>query len=519
MRRPRYALILLLVALAQVAWSQTPASTQSTNKTPTDTVENAPPNKQVEDCKCESQVLPDALAIVNGIRITRHDVERATREPVKTLQNDFVEVRKRELTIQINSKLLAIEARRRGINTTQLLQEEVVAKVKQPTEVEVRTFYDQNKARIEGDFSSRRDAVIEYIRNQRQQEEAQRYADRLRKTIETKIVSSETTPGSEVQRDRVLAVVNGESITYGHIEDSLRLLLFDTQQRVYELRKTELDLNINDTLLQQEAQRRKITTKALLETEVQPKAVGEEDARKFYEQNQSRVSGDFTQTKDGIIQYLQQVELRKAERAFVEKMRGSASIQVFLLPPEVPVFSISTDNQPSLGNPQAPVTIVEFTDYQCPSCAASQPILERLVKEYGDKVRLVIRDFPLTQHKEAFKAAEAAEAARQQGKYWEYAQTLMRNQSALNVEKLKQYANELALDMARFDRALQSGTFEETVRFDIEEGIRLGVNSTPAIFVNGRRVFDHSNDGLQAAIEAALKPQQAKPSGAEGSRK
>ena len=175
-------------------------------------------------------------------------------------------------------------------------------------------------------------------------------------------------------------------------------MIFDVQERVYKLRKDELELSVNDTLLVQEAQKRKVTTNALLDAEVKPKAVTEEQARVFFEQNKDRVSGDFAQTRDSIIRYLEQIEVRVAERAFVEKLRAAASIQILLVAPESPVFSISTADQPSLGSAVAPVTVVAFTDYQCPSCAAIHPALERLVKEYGDKVRLVTRDFPLTQH-------------------------------------------------------------------------------------------------------------------------
>jgi protein-disulfide isomerase len=294
--------------------------------------------------------------------------------------------------------------------------------------------------------------------------------------------------------------------------------VFDVQERVYKLRKDELDLSINDTLLVQEAQKRKITTNALLDAEVKPKTVAEEEARAFYEQNKDRVSGDFTQTKESIIRYLEQIEVRRAERAYVEQLRAAASIQTFLAAPEPPVFSISTADQPSLGNAAAPVTIVEFTDYRCPGCAATQPTLERLVKEYGDKVRLVARDFPLSQHAEAFKAAEAAEAAREQGKYWAYVEILMRSQSALGVAKLKDYASELGLDRGRFDQALESGKFAETVQRDIEEGMRLGIDSTPTVFINGRRVSDKSYDGLKANIEEALKAAPAKSS-TEGGRR
>jgi protein-disulfide isomerase len=146
-----------------------------------------------------------------------------------------------------------------------------------------------------------------------------------------------------------------------------------------------------------------------------------------------------------------------------------------------------------------------FTDFQCPSCAAMHPSLERLVKELGSKVRLVTRDFPLSQHTEAFKAAEAAEAAREQGKYWEYVHVLLNNQSALTVDKLKSYATELALDRARFDSALDSGKFTEAVQRDVEEGMKLGINGTPTLFINGRRVNAKGYEELKASVEAALK--------------
>ena len=514
MSRLLNALVVLMLALTSEARPQTPtaAGTKKTTETP---VVNAQlpsqSNTNVADCVCESQVLPEVLAIVNGVRITRQDIERATKEPVSQLQRQVIEARKRELDLQVNSKLLVIEARRRGISTTKLLEQEVLAKVKEPTEAEAQVFYDQNKSRIQGDFKEAKDDILRYLRNQRDQEAAKKLADGLRSAIETKILVQEPSPSwNEADRARVLAIVNGERITSGDVEDSLRPMIFDVQERVFKLRKDELELSINDTLLVQEAQKRKITTSALLDVEVKPKSVTEADASSFYDQNKARVSGDFAQTKESIIRYLQQIELRKAERAFVDKLRAAASVQIFLLAPQPPIFSIATADQPSLGNPSAPVTIVEFTDYQCPSCAETQPTLERLVKEYGDKVRLVVRDFPLSQHAEAFKAAEAAEAAREQGRYWEYVGILMRNQSALGLTKLKDYASELALDRSRFDMALDSGRFEEKVQRDLEDGMRLGIDATPTVFINGRRVSDRSYEALKVSIETALKVQPKK---------
>jgi protein-disulfide isomerase len=520
MSRLWYAVLVSLIALTPAVQSQTPMGAGAKIKTEAPVVTAQPasqPKKSVEDCACESQVMPEALALVNGVPITRREIEKATEESVSQLQRQVIDARKNELDLQINSKLLVIEAKKRGISTTKLLEQEIIAKVMEPTEVEAQVFYEQNKQRIQSAFNEAREDVLRYLREQRQKAAARKFADGLRSAIETKVqVQESTPPRNATERARVLAIVNGEQITSGNIEDSLLPLVFDVQERVYKLRRDELELSINDALLMQEAQRRKITTNALLDTEIKPNPVTETDASAFYDKNKDRVSGDFAQTKESIIRYLEQIELRKVERAYVDKLRAAASIQTFLVAPEPPVLAITTADQPSLGNASAPVTIIAFTDYQCPSCAATKPTLDRLVKEYGDKLRLVVRDFPLDQHADAFKAAEAAEAAREQGKYWEYAEILMRNQTALSVTKLKDYATELSLDRARFDQALDSGQFAERVRRDLEDGTRLRIDATPTLFINGRRVMDNSYDSLKATIETALKTLSTKGNTAGG---
>jgi protein-disulfide isomerase len=459
-----------------------------------------------EECACESQVLPSTLAVVNGVTISARDIEKATGESVRKLQYQVVEARNKELDLIINSRLLASEATKRGVTTAKLLELEVVAKIKPPTQAEAQVFFEQNKTRIQRDFATVKDDIFQYLTQERQRVEAKKFAETLRAASNTVVKAAATGPArTDAERAQVLATINGAAVTAGDIEDSLMALIFEVQEQVYEIRRNELELNINDTLLTQEAARRKVTTNALLEIEVKPKQVTEDQARLFFEQNKERVSGDFAQTKDAIISYLQTTELRLAERAFVQRLRTTASIEVFLKQPESPVFRISTNDQPSLGDERATVTIVTFTDYQCPSCAALHPALERIVKENAGKVRLVARDFPLTQHPEAFKAAEAAEAAREQGKYWEYVQVLMQNQSALGVEKLKTYACEVGLDQERFDTALDSGKFAELVQRDIEDGIKLGLKGTPSVFINGRRVAATTYEDLKIRIDAVLK--------------
>lgn len=291
---------------------------------------------RVDECGCEAQKLPDTLAIVNGVKITAADIDRSIGDSVNQLHRQVVEARKRELDLMINSKLLALEAKKRGVSTVKLLDDEVVAKVKRPTQPEAQAFYDQNKARIKGDFTDVVDDIITYLYEQRQQEEAKKFADSLRAANEVKLNVTEVAPPlTESERARVLATIKDEPITAADVETSLLPVISGVQDQLYKLRKEELELTINDTLLTQEAQKRKITTTALLETEVKPKPVTEAQMQLFYDQNKDRVSGDFTQARDAIRQYLEQLELRQAERAFVEKLRAAASIQVFLPEPNL----------------------------------------------------------------------------------------------------------------------------------------------------------------------------------------
>lgn len=335
MSRTIYALALLIAALTVTVRAQTPTADQK-NTAPSPVTETGAQSKSIlEDCFCESQAMPEAAAIVNGVKITSKDINKATGEAVSRLQRQVIEARKHELDLTINSKLLQMEAKKRGLTTTKLLEQEVVAKVKRPTSAEAQAFYDQNKARIKEPFTDVAEDIITYLLEQRQRLEAKNFADGLRQAGETKVLDTEVTPpANETDRARVLATVKDEAITLGDIEDSLRPLISDVQEQVYKLRKDELDLTINDTLLAAEAQKRKITINALLDAEVKPKPVTDEQMRTFYEQNKERLSGDFTQTKDAIRQYLEQVELRQAQRVFVEKLRAAASIQVFLVAPK-----------------------------------------------------------------------------------------------------------------------------------------------------------------------------------------
>ncbi|HEV7891230.1 MAG TPA: thioredoxin domain-containing protein [Pyrinomonadaceae bacterium] len=471
-----------------------------------------------EDCGCEAGPLPEVLATVNSIKITPADLSQQVLQQIGLLQHEVVDARKEILEIKINTILLEAESKKRGVPNAKLFEDEVANKTVRPTVADAQAYFTKNRQQIEQqagrsvDFEEIKDQIAEYILRQRRDERSKQFADSLRAAAGVKPVAAEVKPpATEAERARVLATVNGRQITAGELEEDLRPLIAQTQEQVYLLRKNDVDQRVNDILLSQEAQKRGVTERALLEAEIVSKVpvVTEAQAQEFYNKNKQRLGdADFTQMKYQIIQFMQDEEQRKLESALVGRLRNAANVQTFITPPPAPVYKIATDDQPSKGNPDAAVTVVEFTDYQCPNCAAAHPIIERLVAEYGDRVRFVVRDFPLnTIHADAQKAAEAAEAAREQGKYWDFIAILFHNQSQLKPEQLKQYAQVLGLDAAKFGAALDSGKFADKIQRDVNDGQKVGISGTPTIFVNGKRAADASYDTLKAALEAALKKQ------------
>jgi protein-disulfide isomerase len=163
-------------------------------------------------------------------------------------------------------------------------------------------------------------------------------------------------------------------------------------------------------------------------------------------------------------------------------------------------------NDHVLGSAKAPVTIVEYGDYECPYCGEAYPVTKALQKRLGDQLRFVFRNFPLAEaHPHAEHAAEAAEAAGAQGKFWEMHDLLYENQDALDDEDLVRSAKALRLDVPRFVKEMEAHTYAERVREDFSSGVRSGVNGTPTFFINGARhdgPFDLRS--MVAAIQKAV---------------
>ena len=169
------------------------------------------------------------------------------------------------------------------------------------------------------------------------------------------------------------------------------------------------------------------------------------------------------------------------------------------------IYNIALDSLPFKGPVDAAVTIAVFDDYQWPYCARLEPFFQQVLDKYPDNVKLVIKHFPLSNHKYAHKAASAALAANVQGKFWEFHSKLFKNYKVINDAKIQDIAKELGLDMEKFTKDMQSPAIKSLIARDVSNGRQIGVRGTPTIFINGKAFKNRNLTGIYQVIEAELK--------------
>jgi protein-disulfide isomerase len=283
--------------------------------------------------------------------------------------------------------------------------------------------------------------------------------------------------------------VNGAPILASELEHKAAGRLARVRQEEHDLRRQVLDELIAERLVAAEAARRGLSAEALLAREVDAKVppLGLSDVDAIYEQNKSRFAG---MTRDQAVARIREVigERTKAERraAWERELRGAARVAVRLEAPRAAVAIPAS--APSTGPANAPVTMVEFTDYQCPYCHRAQGTVDQLLQRYSGRIRFVHLDFPLDGHPGAVPAARAARCAGEQGRFWDYHRGLMTAPGTLDAADLERRAAALQLDRAAFGACLASGRHDEAIQASLRHGDELGVTGTPAYFVNGRMI-------------------------------
>lgn len=283
-------------------------------------------------------------------------------------------------------------------------------------------------------------------------------------------------------------------------------------QLLYQHRRQSLDQLIGDYLIEQAASRAGTTKEKYLEAEL-AKRRGEitaADIQKVFDDNRDRVGAStVADLKASITTFITRNRDQQNVAMLVNELKAAGpALKIALDPPRTEVTI--ADDDPARGPKDAPITIVEFSEYQCPFCARVTPTLKALEQKYAGKIRLVYKDFPLQNHLQAPKAAEAAHCAGDQGKYWELHDRMFANQSLLQVPELKKHAAAVGLDQAKFDQCLDGGTHAARVQEDVAYGNAMGVSSTPTLYINGRLV---SGAQPQALFEGIIEEELALKSG------
>jgi len=247
-----------------------------------------------------------------------------------------------------------------------------------------------------------------------------------------------------------------------------------------------------------------MTTRELLEQRIDSQwfDVTDNEIEQFYTANQMRISDSLENTRVSIREYLEQTRRHDLAAAFAQDLRSGIQVEVFLEKPQPPVQDLGALERASMGSPDAPVTIVKFTDFRCGRCRELYSFLEELPNYYGGQVRLVVRNKPLISlHPLALRAARAAESARRQGKFFEYAKVLFDRQVDLHDSHFELWALELGLDKDQFRTDFESMSVQAVIEEDLALAERLGIFSTPVIFINGRRVAENTIEGILFSLQ------------------
>jgi protein-disulfide isomerase len=285
--------------------------------------------------------------------------------------------------------------------------------------------------------------------------------------------------------DNIVAVVAGEPISAHELDAAAASQIMQLRNQEYQIKSRVLNALIRRRAVEVEARKQGLTVEQLYAKEIDGRIPNPRDAEvyAYYLGIKSQLNKSFQEIKVQLQTNLKNLEVKEMREDYADFLRGKAEISVLLQAPRV---EVAFDRERLRGDSKAPVTIVEFADYQCPFCQKTESAMKELLKKYPGQVNLAFRDFPLTAiHPNAQKASEAARCAGKQGKFWEFHDALFADEARLDEPGLKEAARTLGLDEKAFASCLASAEFASQVALDQEDGKKAGVGSTPSFFVNG----------------------------------
>lgn len=320
--------------------------------------------------------------------------------------------------------------------------------------------------------------------------------------------ASGTVSGGE-NPNQIAAKWSNKTVTLKEVDEKVADQLFDLDQKRYRLRAQAVDQMLFEELVKAEAAKTGMTDTEWMRQQVDAKVTppSDEQVQDVFNKAQGQMPPGSTldTMRPQIVEYLTQQQKGELVRTLFDGLKKSANFEMVIAEPRKPKVEVAATG-PSRGPDSAKVTIVEFSDFQCPYCSRAHDTVEEVMQAYAGKVRLVFRHFPLEFHAQAPKAAEASACAAEQGKFWEYHDVLFKNQSKLMPDDLKAAATAMGLDANKFNECFDSGRMAALVKTDTEAGKKAGVNGTPAFFINGQMLSGALPlDEFKKVIDAEMK--------------
>ncbi|MEO5345338.1 MAG: DsbA family protein [Magnetococcus sp. YQC-9] len=277
--------------------------------------------------------------------------------------------------------------------------------------------------------------------------------------------------------------------------------------KIHELRETKVREMVLEHILKVKGTEEKVPPEQVVEKLMgkvpEPTA---EEVKSFIQKNKDQLPNNGEGLEEQVKEHLHDEAKKDAESKVLTKLLQKYEPEILL---KAPRFTVTGPEDLAKGDIKAPVTIIEFSDFECPYCRRAQVTLKKVSEAYGDKIRMVFRHYPLPFHAKAPKASEAAQCAADQGKFWPMHDILFDDKTNLDPPELKKAAKTVGLDQAAFDKCLDSGKHAARVMADLSDGKKLGVTGTPTFFINGVRVVGAQPfEKFKSVIDEELKEKE-----------
>lgn len=287
------------------------------------------------------------------------------------------------------------------------------------------------------------------------------------------------------------AKIGGDIVTEGELYKGIESDLYEAEMKVYEIKMSKLKGLILEKMMDKDPNKKGLSNDEYLDKYITKNvAISKKDIEKFIEERQIPKEHINDQMRDRVQKFLEMEKKKDAVEAWIAKQTTNSPVEVYFAKPARPMFDVKVGDAPYTGRVDAKVTLVEYSDFQCPYCAKGSDIIHDLQKKYGDKLKIVFKNYPLPFHNHAKVAAEAGLCANEQNTkyFWKLHDYMFKNQDKLDQDNLVKAGAEIGLNKDQFEKCITSHKYQQKVEESVAEGQEIGVKSTPTFFINGQLI-------------------------------